>query len=95
MFALAEGIKRFVDDFGKAGILLDPIGQRPDQEGHNPMTLDLFLVTDLILVEAKVVLKFSERFFDAPAQQVGEDGVFDGDGEIIGDKDVNIFVIGV
>ena len=44
------------------------------------MTLDLFLVTDLVLVETEVVFKFAERFFDAPAQEVSEDRVFDGHG---------------
>ena len=59
------------------------------------MTLDLFLVTDLILVEAEVVFEFTEGLFDTPAQEVSEDGVFDAEGEVIGDKDMNIFVIGI
>ena len=67
MFALADGIERFVEDFGETGVLLDPVGQGPDQEGQNPMTLDLFLVTDLILVEAEVVFEFAKGHFDAPA----------------------------
>ena len=95
MFALAEGIERFVEDFGKAGVLLDPVGQGPDQEGQDPMTLDLFLVTDLVLVEAEVVFEFAERFFDSPAQEISEDSILNGYGKVIGDQDVNIFVIGV
>ncbi len=59
------------------------------------MTLDLFLVTDLVLVEAEVVFKLAEGLFDAPAQEVGEDGVFDRHGEIVGNKDVDILVIGI
>ena len=94
MFALAEGIERLVEDFGKTGVLLDPVGQGPDQEGQNPMTLDLFLVADLVLVEAEVVFEFAEGLFDAPAQEVSEDGVFNGHSEVIGDEDMNILVIG-
>ena len=59
------------------------------------MTLDLFLVTDLVLVEAKVVFEFAEGFFDSPAQEASKDGVFDGDGEVVGDKDMDTFIIGV
>ena len=59
------------------------------------MTLDLFLVTDLVLVEAEFVFEFAEGFFDTPAQEVSEDGVFDRQGEIIGNKDMNILVIGI
>lgn len=95
MLALTDGFKRFVEDFFQTGVLLDPVGQRPDQEGQDPMTLDLFLVTDLVLVEAEVVFEFTEGFFDAPAQEVGEDGIFNGEGEVIGDEDVDIIVVGV
>ena len=59
------------------------------------MTLDLFLITDLKLVEAEVVFEFVERFFNAPAQEVIQDGVFGRDGEVVGDEDMDIFVIGV
>ena len=94
MFALTEGVERLVEDFGKTGVLLDPVGQGPDQEGQNPMTLDLFLVTDLVLVETEVVFEFSKGFFDSPAQEISEDSILNGHGEVIGDEDVNILVIG-
>lgn len=93
MFTLADGIERFVEDFGETSVLFDPVGQRPGQEGQNPMTLDLFLVTDLILVETEVVFEFAERFFDSPTQEVSEDGIFDGYGKTISNKDVDVLVI--
>ena len=59
------------------------------------MTLNLLLVTDLILVEAKVVFKLSEGFFDAPAQEVGQDDGSGGEGQVVGNEDVNIFIVGI
>ena len=93
LFALTDGLRWVLEDFGETSVLFNPVSQGPDQEGQNPMTLDLFLVADLILVEAEVVFEFAEGFLDTPAQEVSKDGVFDGHGEIVGDEDVNIFVV--
>ena len=57
------------------------------------MSLDLLLVTDLILVKAEVVFKLAEGFFNAPAKQVSEDGRFYRHGEIISDEHMNVFII--
>ena len=59
------------------------------------MSLDLLLITDLILVKAEVVFQFTKRFFDAPAKQVSKDGCLGGHGEIICDQDMNVFVVRV
>ena len=84
-----------IDDFGETTVVFDPVGQRPSQECHNPVTLDLFLVTDLILVEGEVVFEFAEGFFNAPAQEIGFDDGFRGEGKVVGNEDVNVFVIGI
>ena len=57
------------------------------------MTLDLFLIVDLILVKAEVVFKFAEGFFNAPAKQISKYGGLDGHGEIVGDENMNVFII--
>ena len=57
------------------------------------MSLDLLLVTDLILVKAEVIFKFAEGFFNAPAKQVGKDGRIDVHGKIIGNEHMGIFII--
>jgi len=59
------------------------------------VSLDLLLVTDLILVKAEVIFEFTERFFNAPTKQVSEDGRFDRHGEIISDEHMDIFIIGI
>jgi hypothetical protein len=76
--ALRDRLWRFRDYLGEAGVLLNPIGQGPRQKRYDPMTLDLFLMADLVLVEAKVVLEFPEGLFNAPAQEISLNGVFSG-----------------
>ena len=84
-----------VDDFGKTTVIFDPVGQRPGQECQNPVALDLFLVTDLILIEGEVVFKFAERFLDAPAQEISFNDGFRREGQVIGNEDMNVLLIGV
>ena len=90
---MADGLRRQIDDFGKATVLFDPVSQRPSQECQNPVTLDLFLVTDLKLVKGEVVFEFAKRFFNAPAQEISFDDGLGREEEIIGNKDVKIFFI--
>ena len=59
------------------------------------MTLDLLLVVDLILIKTEVVFKFAERFFDTPAQEIRINGSFNGHCGVIGNQNVNIFIIGI
>ena len=92
---MANGLRRVVDDFGKTTVIFDPVGQGPGQECQNPVALDLFLVTDLILIKGEVVFKFAERFLDAPAQEISFDDGFRREGQVIGNEDMNIFLIGV
>ena len=92
---MADGLGRVVDDFGKATVVFDPVGQRPGQECQNPVALDLFLMPDLILIKGEVVFEFAEGFFDAPAQQVCFDDGFGRKSEIIGDQDMHIFIVRV
>lgn len=73
--------------------MFDPVSQRPGQECQNPVTLDLFLVTDLKLVKAEVVFEFAKRFFNAPAQEISFDDSFRRKEEMIGNQDVKIFVV--
>ena len=75
---MADGLRRTVDDFGKTAVVFDPIGQGPSQECQNPVTLDLFLVTDLILIKSEVVFKLTKRLLDAPAQEISFDDGFRG-----------------